>query len=238
MGAGCPVHDKPPGLQGEEHVLHAAGRFGGDFFRRESLCHDLDTGHDLHPVLEHEVHVGGGERAAGIRPADDRFDLCDPVTGRPAVEHAPAAHHRPDHAPALIGPMVGGMPALGEDQVRPGRVIPPATEDDIAPLVQVGFSCRVKIGGKRPECCSIAVLPVERQLRNDRRGFEKRRPAPPELDRDLARGRADGKAAGLCLLLGGRADDRHRTAGRVVLQDAAKRAAFSRSPASPRRGGW
>jgi len=38
-----------------------------------------------------------------------------------------------------------------------------------------------------------------------------------ELDRDLAGGRTDREAAGLCLLLGGRADNRYRTALRVVL---------------------
>jgi len=32
MGAGCPVHDKTPGLQGKEHVLDTAGSFRCDFF--------------------------------------------------------------------------------------------------------------------------------------------------------------------------------------------------------------
>ena len=76
-------------------MLHAAGRLGSNFIVSISLCHDLHAGDDLHPVLQKKAHVGGGERAARVRPADDGLDLCDPVSGCKTIEHGPGKTSEP-----------------------------------------------------------------------------------------------------------------------------------------------
>ena len=134
---------------------------------------------DFVGALRRRIDAGQAAVIAEVKKASPskgvlREDFIPADIAQSYAEHGAACDDSSDHPAGRVSPVVRGMPAPGEDQVRPLRVVPPAPEDNIAAFVQGRLPDRGYPRGERAEGSRMPVLPVEDEGTRGRRFKQER----------------------------------------------------------------